>query len=207
MGVIWFRRVFLSPRRRARPPQVDEAGVALIEFAVSFPLLVLLVAGALEVGHGFVIRNQGELFAEELGTAIFHECKDKDLEHGKPYTAAEARTCVVREMARFHEAFRVKTPRSVALATIYRAGPEGLVRFVEPQRSCPKDTDEDAEFACGEIQSAYDRKRADEELRTLVSLSGWVVVVETVVASDRRVGRLLASLGLEHATYSSVSIL
>ncbi len=190
----------------ATSSRVESArGAAVAELALVFPLIFFLFAAAFESGRGLAMRNQVELLSQQLSTAVFHECKDKDLTDGNSYTADEAKKCLPRELEALHASFRSANPRSAAIATLYRKGPAGLEILAGPERSC--DASASADFHCDQFVSRFTLARAQAELQPLADLTGWVVVVETFLEPDGSVERLLYPLGLENVTYYSVSVL
>ena len=180
-----------------------EKGVALLEFSIILPILSLFFFGAFEMSRGIYLNNLGVEFGQDVATALFHECKDKDLSDTYHYTTKAATDCLQEELPVLYQAFRKQQPRSAVIATIYRAGSTGIEMFAGPIRACESST---LDFSCDSIQSQFPLNRAQQEFSKTLAKTGWLVLVETYVKTDGSLERLLPIFNRETQTYYSATV-
>jgi Flp pilus assembly protein TadG len=64
------RRIAITSRRRKRRCLSDESGLAAIEFALLFPVLVLLYLGSVEIVEGIMLQRQTSLTATTIANIV-----------------------------------------------------------------------------------------------------------------------------------------
>lgn len=185
----------------------DELGVALLEFLIVFPVLIMLLFGAIEVSHGLAVANESLVSAREIATALFHECKDKDLTDSVTLSPQSAARCLAMEVATIHKAIQRTTPHSAVIATIFRNNGGATEILAGPFRSCPPSLTQSPAFECSQLQTQFPLDRANQQFGALLQTTGWAVLVETYVEKSGTLERVLMPMFLEGENYYSAAIL